>query len=1827
MATGSVSVWWDVDACPVPRDLSPEDVIENVNRFLEMKGIHEAWSMNIFGSDFRVNLASSLVPNVKLHQYPPGEPRIHEAILFWALDARPPATVLLAAALTPDVSRVLMGLQHRGFRVIHAYPSAVSVESLKKSSSKPHNPADLPDVEAVDWEYVSAGFSSPDKLSLSKHPLIDVTPRKLLQYVMQSLEYDKLLPSNFNVQARLRYVMAKQGLKDIPGWSSWKFVERALAAGEIKVMSEECNDVYLPKGRDICWPWIDPSFPCNVYEDSIWLAFQKYLLAEGRWAMESSKSSPFCGLNSLPAPLADFSCFLAFSLTFYRYHAAETLKIEGPQELRQLVMGQLIHVVQLSVTLRGWLKPHPTKWTPVQVTVHEPSPLLQPGALLLRKSLLMARVSSTKTSGYSAGASAHPGRAVASASPTRLSPAAIAAIVSRPGLPLRNLLGRELAEVKPESPHAGSPRLRQGTDHGEETDFQGAWEQGRERGRAQQWDQRHEASGMGEREVPVVLVKPWDDVLKVPASPSEGLAGEEGTATWEDERPRGSWRSTPRSAAASAAAADVLESPVSSPSPMSWRRRQKLQEFRDFAARVLLNQPHGIQLDQLQKECARKMPRGFNSEALGFASLRDVLESMKDLARLEAFPGGFVLVFASDELKGTNLEGCSSPLARAVSASPSAARSAASSDPVSALPSPTPGFSSHPPLAAAGPVAVASSSSTPSSALHPSTPTTPRASPPPVPKPRPEGYRRFDTSWGGESSSPFSPRSSPHSSSLRYREPPSSESKFAKERALGPSFSSPLSPFTGLPSPRSLDASPSSRPPGVFNAHQRRPSGLGEEPFGSKGGNQLWDEGMGWGEGKGGAVDGGLMEGSAALGSPSGSRWRTEGRWREVREVCEVREVEEVRGEVRDEVMERKQKASVAVHPEAGPFMQPASFSPSSTSTSDSSGPSSILETPSSVSDAGVSKLRSRAVPPPCLELPLATIAAENVTESSKGNLTESSRSAKATGPAKGRAADGGKARASHKAELMRSDLRQLLQEVLSKPGVHKTGYQLAFLKGAFLQKYAYPLDHTVLGYPKLKALLLSMEDVVHVAAAPGGHGVSEAGVQSADSSVKEVVKAATHWQVKVQHGGKAKVAAPLPAAPSVALSPTIPTSSPLSTCSPEDELSVSALEPGSLVHEQPMEQSPIMEEGTPERDEGSPEVAALVLASLEQKREDSAPKTHADEDDDARERAMEAASPDIAARLVPCANAAKSPEPGARESIQSMWDEELSRAKCAVHGGDCQGRDDGCAPALKELSGGGPSGDSSAGRSGSVGVPRGVQQLLNEAFSAIPVSSFPLPPGGEVVEIASDASILEAVRILSVHRILSAPVRNARLTGTAAGGAEPGGAREGGAAGGGGAGGAGLGLGPEVAWSDRYLGMVDYAGVMMWVLQQADLAAATLAAGTATLTGVGVGVVGALGAAALGVGGAPLAVTGVAAAAVGAAVAGGLRERRKLGGGRGGGAAAAADSLGVDFFHMITENEPFKSATVADITRSYRWAPFLPLQPTDSMLTLLLLLSRFRMRSVPVVALGLAPPAPRLHNLITQSAVVRGLARCRGFDWFDVIADKPLMTLGLPLVGEEEVVSVDTGALVLEAFLLMKEKGVGGVPVTDGPDRILYANISARDVGLLLLHPDMFHSRSHLTVRDFVDRCLALQAADLHVPPASSSLTAADLSSTTSTTPTPTDATVGVSGTSITTTIPLASTALGAIGKTGSNASDSGSGDSYGLVGSMRPAVSCRRTDSLVSVIETLAGKGIHRVYVTDDHDRLQGVVTLRDIISRFVTEPEGYFDNFLGDMARAWK
>ncbi|RRT60482.1 hypothetical protein B296_00033556, partial [Ensete ventricosum] len=238
------------------------------------------------------------------------------------------------------------------------------------------------------------------------------------------------------------------------------------------------------------------------------------------------------------------------------------------------------------------------------------------------------------------------------------------------------------------------------------------------------------------------------------------------------------------------------------------------------------------------------------------------------------------------------------------------------------------------------------------------------------------------------------------------------------------------------------------------------------------------------------------------------------------------------------------------------------------------------------------------------------------------------------------------------------------------------------------------------------------------------------------------------------------------------------------------------------------------------------------------------------------------------------------------------------------------------------------------------------------------------------VIEIPGDMSIVDAVQILSEHNIMTAPVTHSNGENS-------------------------------IDWRERYLGIIDYAAIILWVLENAELAAIALSASSATAAGVGAGAVGALGAAVLGATG-PAAVAGLTIPAVGAAIAGGVATEKGIGKD----APSAVDHLGGDFYKTLLEEEPLKSTTVKSIMESYRWAPFLPVGLDSSMLTVLLLLSKYRLRSVPVVESG----KPHVTNFITQTAVVQGLQQCAGRDWFDCIAAYPLSDLGLPFMSSEEV-------------------------------------------------------------------------------------------------------------------------------------------------------------------------------------------------------------------------
>lgn len=226
-------------------------------------------------------------------------------------------------------------------------------------------------------------------------------------------------------------------------------------------------------------------------------------------------------------------------------------------------------------------------------------------------------------------------------------------------------------------------------------------------------------------------------------------------------------------------------------------------------------------------------------------------------------------------------------------------------------------------------------------------------------------------------------------------------------------------------------------------------------------------------------------------------------------------------------------------------------------------------------------------------------------------------------------------------------------------------------------------------------------------------------------------------------------------------------------------------------------------------------------------------------------------------------------------------------------------------------------------------------------------------------------------------------------------------------------------------------------------------------------------------------------------------------------------------------------------------IVKSYRWAPFIPVATDSSMLSVLLLLSKYRLRNVPVIE----PGNPEIKNYITQSAVVGGLEGCKGRDWFDCIAARPISDMGLPFMSSNEVISIQNDDLVLEAFKRMRDNHVGGLPVVEGPSKKIVGNVSIRDIRHLLLKPELFSNFRQLTVEDFISTVVS----------------------------------------------------------TGQE------------IGRVTTPITCKVDSTLGSVIQSLATKRVHRIYIVDENE-VTGVITLRDVISCFIFEPPNFFDNYFG-------
>ncbi|KAL3538985.1 hypothetical protein ACH5RR_002351 [Cinchona calisaya] len=92
-------------------------------------------------------------------------------------------------------------------------------------------------------------------------------------------------------------------------------------------------------------------------------------------------------------------------------------------------------------------------------------------------------------------------------------------------------------------------------------------------------------------------------------------------------------------------------------------------------------------------------------------------------------------------------------------------------------------------------------------------------------------------------------------------------------------------------------------------------------------------------------------------------------------------------------------------------------------------------------------------------------------------------------------------------------------------------------------------------------------------------------------------------------------------------------------------------------------------------------------------------------------------------------------------------------------------------------------------------------------------------------------------------------------------------------------------------------------------------------------------------------------------------------------------------------FFSILGENPPIVQTKVGELAKYFLWDPFFPIHVNDSLLHVLLLLSKHRLQVLPVMEQS----ESKVIGIVSQNAVIRALLQASGLEWFHSIADRSL--------------------------------------------------------------------------------------------------------------------------------------------------------------------------------------------------------------------------------------
>lgn len=276
-------------------------------------------------------------------------------------------------------------------------------------------------------------------------------------------------------------------------------------------------------------------------------------------------------------------------------------------------------------------------------------------------------------------------------------------------------------------------------------------------------------------------------------------------------------------------------------------------------------------------------------------------------------------------------------------------------------------------------------------------------------------------------------------------------------------------------------------------------------------------------------------------------------------------------------------------------------------------------------------------------------------------------------------------------------------------------------------------------------------------------------------------------------------------------------------------------------------------------------------------------------------------------------------------------------------------------------------------------------------------------------------------------------------------------------------------------------------------------------------------------------------------------------------------------------FFGLLDKLDTVNSTQVSVMARSFRWGPFLPVRPEDTLLHVLLLLSKHRLKAVPVVDAD----SKSVRGFITQDVAVQLLLQCEGLHWFETIAEQKLSNAGFEAESNGgQMISVHDDDTLMTALRAMWKYRISGVPVLDRSTKRLIGNIRYCDLRIILDEPEVFYHRKEMLARDFLQEDGGTHPQE---------------------TPQPEDFTAAASA---------AALSLSNIQTPG-----------------MQDPVTFSSSDSMKEAMQKLFRARSDRGFIVDNEGRVKGVVTLRDILMQFsppVVEPRnmhmgGFFDTAL--------